>query len=191
GADLRARAPSLSAALPEQVSQEKFVSKLLPLLRRFLARRVLPEEDLDDAIQESALAILQAVPRFRGEATKSTFALAIAWRTLLANRRALARRRKAAAQMSDPERVLLENSLPLVQSSGPPSDPHEACIRRMWKDKILSYLESLPEQQAHAFVLRHLANCSISEMARLSIAPVPTVRSRLRAARQRLTATAL
>jgi RNA polymerase sigma-70 factor (ECF subfamily) len=52
-------------------------------------------------------------------------------------------------------------------------------------------LDELPEPQAEAFALNVILGYTIAEIAELSSAPVETVRSRLRLAKQALRARAL
>ena len=64
----------------------------------------------------------------------------------------------------------------------PPPRPFAA--RR--KEALRSLLEELPTEQAEAFAMRIVLGCSLEEIARESGAPLNTVRSRLRLAKERL-----
>ncbi len=130
--------------------------------------------DLDDVVQESLIAFIQALPSFRGECDPAGFACTIALRTALAARR---RGRTWRDRHADSAHA---DSLPAEDC---PSANSEA-QRRM--DLLRSLLDEIPTEQAEALTMRVVLGWSLDEIAQASRAPMNTVRSRLRLAKEAL-----
>jgi RNA polymerase sigma factor (sigma-70 family) len=131
--------------------------------------------DLDDAVQQSMIALVRALPAFRGECHPAGYASRITLRVALRVRRNVKRdanRREALEQLS-------------------PSDEHggtlndDAVVARR-RELLRELLEDLPEEQAEALALRVVMGWSLEEVAQASGAPVNTVRSRVRLAKEAL-----
>ena len=129
--------------------------------------------DQDDAIQQSLIALLQALPAFRGECQPSSYASRIAARVAVA-----ARRRSRARTARHEELTALDR-----ESSHDLSPADEASATRR-KHLLRELLGELPEEQAEAMTLRIVLGWSLEEVAAASGAPVNTIRSRLRLARE-------
>jgi RNA polymerase sigma-70 factor, ECF subfamily len=137
------------------------------------ARAVMGREhpELEDAVQLALIGFVQALPSFRGECDPAQFAARIAVRTAVAvRRRALAR-----SGHQDP-------SVDLSAIGG--STPEAGAARR--RDVLRRLLDDLADEQAEALALRVVLGWSLDEISAATGAPVNTVRSRLRLAKEAL-----
>lgn len=127
--------------------------------------------DVEDAVQLSLIGFIQALPSFRGECNPALFAARIAVRTAGAVRR----RSKARHAGRDP-------SVDIDTIEGDRVDM--AATRR--RAVVRALLDELPEEQSEALALRFMLGWSLLEIAETSGAPLNTVRSRLRLAKEAL-----
>jgi RNA polymerase sigma-70 factor (ECF subfamily) len=127
--------------------------------------------EVEDAAQLALIAFIQALPSFRGECDPAQFAARIAVRTAGAIRRRARARLGAVDQTAD------------VDSIEAPPEEMEAARR---KEFIRALLDSLPEEQAEVLVLRIMLGWALKDIATTSGAPLNTVRSRLRLAKEAL-----
>jgi len=146
-----------------------------PQLLRGL-RSMLGTTDIDDALQESLLAFIDALPAYRGETNIRRYALRIGIRTALAARR----RDRTRSGLLDEH---VEATEPLV---GPASTPSDEVIALRQREAFRKLLDELPEAQAEALALRVVFEYSPEEIATVTGAPVNTIRSRVRLARDAL-----
>lgn len=166
-----------AAALGERNAVRTLLSTLAPDVARVCAA-VLGHgsADVDDAVQESLLALLRALPRYRGECSVARYANRIAVRTALHHRRR--ERGKLQRQQS------IEQAAPSPEPLSPgPDELFETDHRRR---ALLEILAELPPSQAETLALRVVLGCSLRETADATGVPVNTVRSRLRLARESL-----
>jgi RNA polymerase sigma-70 factor (ECF subfamily) len=129
--------------------------------------------DLDDVLQDSLLGVLQALPTFRGECTVLHFARRIATkRAIELQRRAGATVRKLAGarELGAPD----------------PQTPWEAVEVNRCREHLRDMLGDLPQAQADALAMRAVLDYSVEEIADATRAPINTVRSRLRLAKETL-----
>lgn len=126
--------------------------------------------DLDDAVQESLLALVAALPKFRQECSLQRFANRIAVRIGLRFRRS-----HRAAAVQAPAVIDEVASEALCPEAATQATRRLALLHQL--------LDDLPEPQAEVLALRVLAGLSLGETAEMTGAPVNTVRSRLRLAR--------
>ncbi|HXX68787.1 MAG TPA: sigma-70 family RNA polymerase sigma factor [Polyangiaceae bacterium] len=127
--------------------------------------------DADDACQLALIGFVQALPQFRGECDPAQFAARIGVRVASATRRrarALGARTDAS---TEPEEMHVAPAAP-------------ASARR--RTLIRSLLDALPEEQAETLALRVVLGWSLKEISAASGAPVNTIRSRLRLAKDAL-----
>lgn len=132
--------------------------------------------DVDDAAQQALIGLVHALPAFRGECAPAGYACRIALRTALAVRKSAQRRRLRWDGSTDTEQL----------PAGAWSTPRSEGGRRT--EVLRRLLEEIPEEQAEALALRTMLGWSIEEIATASGAPVNTVRSRLRLAKEALRA---
>jgi RNA polymerase sigma-70 factor (ECF subfamily) len=133
------------------------------------------DRDLEDVVQEALVGIVHGLETFRGDSSFVHFARSVALRRALDHRRSRARR-GIPAPLEDDEHEALDGS---------PAD-HALATRRRAAFRAL--LETLPDEQAEAFAQRVLFGCSIEEISVATAAPIETVRSRLRLAKNALRA---
>ena len=130
--------------------------------------------DVDDTLQQSFIALIQALPAFRGECDPSRYACRIAFRMALAERK---RARVLRGRLGSEDRA---SALP---GGSVPSETVEARRRAdLWR----SLLDEIPDEQAEALGLRNVLGWSIEEIAAVARAPENTIRSRLRLAKEAL-----
>jgi RNA polymerase sigma-70 factor (ECF subfamily) len=147
-----------------------------PLLKAIRALSGPDNPDVEDTLQEVLLAVLDALPGFREDCTLLHFAIRIAIRRTTAARR---RTRWIADVL---ERLRLREE-PL--SIGPMS-PRDATIAERRRDLMKTLLREIPDTQAETILLRMALGHSIEEIAGITSAPINTVRSRLRLAKDAL-----
>jgi RNA polymerase sigma-70 factor (ECF subfamily) len=147
-------------------------SSLLAAVRAVAGRNA---PDVEDIAQEAMVAFVQALPAFRRECSVNHYMSRIAVRSAVAARKRRALRENRADAFEDEG-----TSEPFAAS---PGDEVWACRRR---EALRNLLEELPEIQAETFALRVALGYSMQEVAAATGAPVNTVRSRLRLAREAL-----
>jgi RNA polymerase sigma-70 factor (ECF subfamily) len=135
--------------------------------------------DVEDALQESMVALHLALPRFRGESTTLHFACRVAVQTAMnARRRAGYRSRHTPpAEPADLADLALDENAP---------DDIVAADQR--REGLRQLLCELPDEQAEVLALHAVMGYTVEETAQSTCAPVNTVRSRLRAALSKLRA---
>jgi RNA polymerase sigma factor (sigma-70 family) len=145
---------------------------LLAAVRAVVGRNA---PDVEDIAQETMVAFVQALPAFRGECSVNHYVSRIAVRTAVAARkRRLVRENRAET---------LENENVAEQYAASPGEEAWAARRR---DALRTLLDELPDIQAETFALRIALGYSMLEVAEATGAPVNTVRSRLRLAKEAL-----
>jgi RNA polymerase sigma-70 factor (ECF subfamily) len=129
--------------------------------------------EAQDAVQESLVAVHAAIARFRGECLFVAYARRIAART------ALGTRRRRSCETFD------EVSAELV-AAAPSHD--ERIMRERRLQALRALLDELPPGQAESLAMRVVLGCTLPEVAQATGAPVNTVRSRIRLAREHIKA---
>lgn len=157
------------AASGDRGALEAVLRDVSPTVLRGL-RSMMGTDDVDDALQESLLAFVRALPAYRGDTNLRRYALRIGVRTALAARR---QERQRSGLLDAHVRA----TEPLARPPSLPPDEWEAARQR---DIFRTLLDSLPEPQAEALALRIVLECSFEEVAEVTGAPVNTVRSRIR-----------
>jgi len=137
-------------------------------------RTMVPKADLEDIMQEALTGLVRALPGFRYECSVKHFCCRVAVQTATVAWRAQRRRRDAY------ERAQLE---PVDEHVVSPAE-NVASARR--QALMQSLLKELPEEQAETLALRVVLGYSLEEVAEATGAPVNTVRSRMRLAREAL-----
>jgi RNA polymerase sigma factor (sigma-70 family) len=145
-----------------------------PLLRAVRALMGPAHPDLEDVVQDVLIAVVDALPSFRGECTLLHFAIRIA------TRRTTTARRRSRSILGWLETFWRKQEIP-----GAPSPGDETLADRR-RQLMRALLGEIPEAQAEALALRIALGHSIDEVAVITRAPVNTVRSRLRLAKEAL-----
>lgn len=127
---------------------------------------------VEDVVQEAALGLIAALPRFRHDCKVHHFAARIGILTALKARRRLKARGDAYAEPVD------DRELP-YQDVSPAQVAHDARRREV----LRSLFEELPEAQSETLVMHYVLELTVDEIASAASVPVNTVRSRLRLAR--------
>jgi RNA polymerase sigma-70 factor (ECF subfamily) len=137
----------------------------------------------EDLAQETWLRIVAAAPRWERRARFTTWALSIA-RNLAADDA-----RRAVHRAADSLDCAAPGATPLadaVAADGP--GPDRGAESALLRPKLEAALSALPEEQREVFVLREYAGVPFAEIAEITGAPVPTVKSRMRYALEGLRA---
>jgi RNA polymerase sigma-70 factor (ECF subfamily) len=135
--------------------------------------------DVEDALQDSMVALYLALPGFRGECTTTHFACRIAVQTAMNARRRAGYRAKHTPN-SPPEE--------LARLARDDRSPAEIVAAQRRRQGLRSLVSELPEPQAEVLALHAVLGYTIEETAAVTAAPVNTVRSRLRNALAKLRA---
>lgn len=172
--------PLLDLALQAAAGDGNATGKLLRALApRLVAivRAVLgaSHPDLDDAVQQALIGLVQALPAFRGDCDPLGYARVIAVRAAIAVRK---RSRTQASKRDE------EAETDRIAESRP--SPGEQAAARQRKDLMRDLLAELPAEQAETLALRVVFGCSLEEVAKQTGVPLNTVRSRVRLAKERL-----
>ncbi|HYQ15568.1 MAG TPA: sigma-70 family RNA polymerase sigma factor [Polyangiaceae bacterium] len=148
---------------------------LLRTVRSVLGRS---SSDVEDVAQEAALVVLRALPEFRGESSVVHYAKRTAVLVAMnARRHRSASKRGAGRAAATTDVDALDGAL---------DDPERRLARAQLAEAVRELLSTLPAPQAEALALHCMAGCSLAEIAAASGAPLETVKSRLRLARQAL-----
>lgn len=179
------QAPSSDPLLPlvQQAArgEREALARLLSLIAPSIvaAVKVVAGRDVDveDAAQEAMIAIVDSVPRFRGQSTFLHYARRIAVRTAFGMRRAGRRRSRNLTEV-EAEAEPPEMATGASQNAALERNECVAAFQRL--------LDELPEGQAESLTYRVLFEYPLPFIARELNVPVNTVRSRIRLARDHL-----
>lgn len=161
----------------DPVAIDRILLFLTPSLLKAVRALLGPDHaDVEDRVQEVLIAVIEALPGFRGDCTLLHFAIRIAIR------RTTAARRRSRWVLDWVERFRLREA-PLADE---PVSPRDATIAERRRGLLRTLLGEIPEAQAETIVLRMALGHSIEEIAVITNAPVNTVRSRLRLAKEAL-----
>jgi RNA polymerase sigma-70 factor (ECF subfamily) len=146
--------------------------ELAPEVAR-VVRAILGPNDMgiEDAVQDGLLSLLHALPGFRRDCNIRRYANRIAARTALQARRRSRTLRQREANFSLDER-------PAAYIDG----RQDLALRR--KAFVHRMFDVLPHAQVEVLALRFLLGYSLEEIAQAVDAPVNTVRSRIRLAKE-------
>jgi RNA polymerase sigma-70 factor, ECF subfamily len=155
----------------DRAATRELLERVAPAVFRVAAAVLGPgHRDVDDVVQLSLVAFLEALASFRGDCRIRYFASRVALRTALYARRRSRNEQKRVDAMSHD-----------AELSAAPSAPGDR------RSQMLEHLLSeLPDGQAEALVLRVVLEYSLKEAAETMKVPVNTVRSRVRLAREAL-----
>jgi RNA polymerase sigma-70 factor, ECF subfamily len=144
---------------------------LLSAVRAIVGRKA---PDVEDIVQETMVAFVRALPAFRGDCSVVYYATRIAVRTAITANKRRAMRESCLGAFIDPVEQRHVSS------------PGDAALASRRRDALRSLLEQLPEVQAETFAFRVVLGYSMQEVAEATDAPLNTVRSRLRLAKEAL-----
>jgi RNA polymerase sigma-70 factor (ECF subfamily) len=174
-------ADSLASLVPQVVAGDagalrQLLGELVPHLLR-VSRRVLGPEHpfVEDVAYEAAYTVVSQLAQYRGEGTVLNFARRIALHT------AMNMRRRDRAQKRARLREVIDTDT--LEAQAP--DPEAALANTAMLPAVREVLDELPEVLADALVLNLLLGHTVVEIADIVGAPLETVRSRLRLAKER------
>jgi len=164
------------AAAGDDAATQKFLKAVWPTVTRVITGVLgSGHPDLEDVVQQSLIGLLRALTQFRGECHPLGYASRIALHIALR-----ARKRAGIERLRTQTMTELAVELPHVPS---PSDEVASERRRR---ALRDLLQDLPEEQADSLALRIVLGWSLDEVALATGAPVNTVRSRVRLAKEAL-----
>lgn len=149
---------------------ETLARAVMPTARTIARRMTRRSSDAQDATQLAVLAVLRAAPSFRGDGSLRAWARTICVRTI---GRWCAR--------ADQRR----GSDPVQEDTLVAEDPFPALADRLPR-ALEDYLSRLSPAQRTALLLRHAYGCTVPEVAEITDSPIPTVKSRLKGALDKL-----
>ena len=141
-----------------------------------LIERMVAHAAVDDLYQETFIRAFTSLASFRGESSFRTWLTRIAIRECLNHRR----RQRRWRWLPLPEQATLAG---LVSREAAPDG--QALRQELW-DHLAAALETLPDSQRTAFVLKYMQGCKISEIALLLGKAEGTIKSDLFRAMQRI-----
>jgi RNA polymerase sigma factor (sigma-70 family) len=164
------------AAAGDVSATSRLLEQLRPRMSR-LVRALLGSlhTEAEDVLQQAMIAVTQALPAFRADSSVWHYASRIVART------ALASARRAAAERSRQGEIVELDSLPSLASGA-----NEELAAQRRRSAVQGLLATLPEEQAETLALRVVLGFTLGEVAEATGAPVNTVRSRIRLAKEAL-----
>lgn len=141
----------------------------MPTVHHAARRLTRTSADAQDAAQVALLEVLRCAGHYGGRGSLRGWAGKIAMRSVV--------------------RWSRRHGTPMLQEHDPDAQPdtsigdsrHEALPR-----PLEAYLDELPEAQRTALILRHSMGCTLREIVEITESPLPTVRSRVTTAMQRV-----
>lgn len=153
--------------------------RMLPVISRFARDR----EDAQDMLQEVAIQLFRALPKFRGECLLTTFIYRITLNVCMNTRK---RQTSRAIPFSDfageDDAAPFDDRL----SGSAWEEPPARLINRERREALHAAIYSLAPQFRAVFVLAELEGLKYEEIAAIMRSPIGVVRSRLHRARQAL-----
>ncbi|MGI8760206.1 MAG: RNA polymerase sigma factor [Jatrophihabitantaceae bacterium] len=153
---------------------EALVQRYSPVAYRVALRLLRDHQDAQDVAQESLVAVWQHLSGFRMDSSFSTWLYRIVSRTAL-NRLARARRADTGADLDQ-----------VVDQAAGPAD---RVASQQTVDAVTAAVATLPPAQRVAVVLHHFEGLPYAQVAAITGATIPAVRSHLFRARRTLAAT--
>jgi RNA polymerase sigma factor (sigma-70 family) len=151
----------------DETAAHEFFDRYAARIRRFIASSLgIAAADTDDVLQETFIALADALPFFRGDSSLFTFACAIAHRKVLSLIRINARRAR------------LMRAAPIIEAASPSDTGANREFNRALAELRPEYREVL--------TLKYVEEASVSEIARILRLGEHAVESRLARARKSL-----
>ena len=157
----------------DQIAFDIFIRRWYPRIFRYVLKMIAHEQDAYDVTQEVFLAVLRSIASYR------PWKKIDSWLFTIAHHKCIDYFRIRADSVS---LDALDLDLPSLSA---PLDEIAATTGRP-KGSIKAALLKRPLAQREAVVLHYYHQFSVREIARMTKAPIPTVKSRLSAARKTL-----
>jgi RNA polymerase sigma-70 factor (ECF subfamily) len=149
-----------------------------PAIERLLARMIGPGADLEDLLQTTLIAVVEAFPRYRGEASVRTWMTRIAVNVVRQHLRRPYRGRRVSLEL-----------VPAEPADASPTADDVADQREMLA-RMFGHLDAIGPKKRLAFVLHVFEGHPIDEVAALTGASKSATKSRVFWARRALLARA-
>ncbi len=150
-------------------------------IHAFLCRLTGDPARAEDLAQETWLKVVAAAPRWERRARFTTWAFSIARNIAVDEARRAVHRATESLDAARPGSAPLRDGV-AADLPGPDRGAESALLR----PKLEAALAALPLEQREVFVLREYAGVPFAEIAEITGAPVPTVKSRMRYALEAL-----
>ena len=151
----------------DEDAAHEFFDRYAARIRRFIANSLgVAADEADDILQETFIALADALPFFRGDSSLFTFACAIAHRKVLSLIRTNARRAR------------LMRAAPVTSDATPHGVAADAEFNRA--------LATLRPEYREVLILKYVEDIGVSEIARILRVSEHAVESRLARARKSL-----
>jgi RNA polymerase sigma-70 factor (ECF subfamily) len=154
---------------------EALVDRHRPGVFRFLARQVGDRARAEELAQDAFLRLVQAAARWEPRASPRT------WLYQVARNLAVDEARRAVHRRSEPLDAPVAAAL-AAEGRAPDGAAEDAMVR----PRIEAAIAALPAEQREVFLLREYEDVPFAEIAAITGAPVPTVKSRMRYALEAL-----
>jgi RNA polymerase sigma-70 factor (ECF subfamily) len=163
-----------SAAEGDTAATARLLKAMAPRMIRAVRALMGPAHpDVEDVIQQALIAIVQALPRFRGECSPMHYASRIVVRTAVhARHRA---RKQASGRVTDVE----VDAVPFEETQ-----VDEELRSERQRARVRALIDELPPEQGEVIALRIGLGLSWEEMAAATGVPLNTLRSRIRRAKE-------
>ena len=169
----------------EEAAYRELVARLEKPLIAFIRRYVGEENLAEDLFQETFVRVVRTLGNFRPEASLTTWIFTIARNLCLDHLKAKRRHREVSmdAGIAGEGDAALDFREAL---RSPVGEPQDAAMGREDGARLRDALAALPEFKREALVLRVYSGLSYAEIARITDAPVGTVKFRVHDAVQEL-----
>lgn len=154
----------------DQTAFNQLYERYFQRIYNFVYARIRHHADTEEIVQETFAAVFRSIDAFRGQSSLVSWIYGIAKNTLN-NHLRRAKLRDSWVELTEPEALL-----PLATAGDTPED--ELSLRR-YADAIQDRLGSVASWQAEVFVLRHVENLPIQEIARRTSRSSDAIRSSL------------
>ena len=146
---------------------------------RFLSRFLHDRARAEDLTQECWLRFIGAAPGWSARAPFRIWLYAIARNLATDEARRMTHRRHESIDDSAANR-------PFAELAAPGRTPEEAALDRLMQPALERAIGALPAEQREVFLLREFEGVAFAEIAAITGAPLPTVKSRMRYALEAL-----
>jgi RNA polymerase sigma-70 factor (ECF subfamily) len=158
-----------------RTAYEDLLQRYLPALRRLAWSYARGETEREDLLQEIALGLWTALPRFRGDSSERTWLYRVAHNTAISFVTSASRRAKREQPGEAPDR-------PAAAAS-----PESTAIEEQQRARLRAAVAELPMTDRQIVVL-HLEGLSAAEIETVTGLTAGNVATRLTRVRQKLTA---
>ena len=153
----------------------RYEKKVYNLGLKFLHNR----EDAEDILQETFLSVFKSIKNFKGKSSLST------WIYKIAVNNALMRiRKRENREFVDLDDYTIDFGKDYSDVAPDiPVEPLNELLQKEFKDKLDTYIDSMPENYKSVFLLRDMENLSTKEVSEILGISQPAVKSNLHRAR--------